>query len=254
MTNDFLSELLTRYPKTRPPLSREIEKIYSEHYQDNREGNTVASSVAQKMEGWLHRMVASDLAGSDSVKHTLELGAGTLNQLKYEPAQGVYDVVEPFKKLYEGKRELKRVRTIFTDISEVPLALRYDRITSVATLEHIVNLPYVVAISALHLNDNGVFRASIPSEGTFLWRLGWQLTTGLEFRIKYGLDYGDLMRHEHVNTAKDIADVLGYFFAKIETKVFGVAKAISLYQFYGCANPCLERCGEYLRMAPAKSG
>jgi cyclopropane fatty-acyl-phospholipid synthase-like methyltransferase len=59
---------------------------------------------------------------------------------------------------------LPRIRSIYADISEVPAEIQYDRITSVATLEHICNLPEVIARSALLLAKDGVFRASIPSE------------------------------------------------------------------------------------------
>src|SRR5262249_55975161 len=151
---------------------------------------TAASSLSQRMESWLHKQVAKDVLDSRGEKVTLEIGAGMLNQLRYEPVVGHYDIVEPFRELYEGSADLKRIRNIYNDIAEVPGNYRYDRITSVATFEHICNLPEVIAYCGLLLADNGKLRVSIPSEGTLLWTLGWKLTTGLEFRIKYGLDYG----------------------------------------------------------------
>ena len=200
------------------------------------------------MEAWLHRQVASDVANlQGSTKVTLELGAGTLNQLQYEPTVHSYDIVEPFTGLYKSSPFLGRVRNIYSDISEVPSSCRYDRITSVATLEHICNLPEVIAQSGLLLAENGVLRASVPSEGTLLWTLGWKLTTGLEFRLRYGLDYGLLMKHEHVNTAKEIEEVLEYFFEEVKCKVFGISKSISLYRYYECRNPRIDRCREFAR-------
>lgn len=157
------------FPKTRPPLPREIKDIYAVHYKSNREGQTTASSLAQRMESWLHRQVANDVANpQNSVKVTLELGSGTLNQLQYEQTVQAYDIVEPFTDLYKSSPLLGRVRNIYSDISEVPGNCCYDRITSVATLEHVCNLPEVIARSGLLLKENGVFRASVPSEGTFL--------------------------------------------------------------------------------------
>jgi hypothetical protein len=97
------------------------------------------------------------------------------------------------------------------------------------------------------LSQNGCFRAAIPSEGTFLWTLGWQMTTGLEFKMKYNLDYGLLIKHEHVNKAIEIESVLRYFFNKINCRVFGLAKSISLYQFYECYGPNIQKCSEYLK-------
>ena len=234
--------MFEQFPKTRPPLPKEIADIYSVHYKSNREGKTTASSLAQKVEGWMHKQVAKDLVGDSRPKTTLEIGAGTLNQLAHEPERGPYDIVEPFKELYEGSSRLKRVRNIYRDIGEVPAAMRYDRITSVATFEHICNLPEVVAKCGLLLAPEGSLRASIPSEGTPLWTLGWKLTTGLEFRLRYRLDYGVLMRHEHVNQAKEIEEVLRYFFAGVESRSFGMSKYFSLYQFYACKNPDRAKC------------
>jgi len=235
--------MFDKFPKTRPPLPKEIQNIYSAHYKSNREGQTTASSLAQRMKSWLHKQVAKDVAKhKESKRATLELGAGTLNQLQYEPGVQTYDIVEPFVNLYKGSPLLARVRNVYSDISEVLTGCRYDRITSIATLEHVCNLPEVVAKSGLLLTENGTFRASIPSEGTLLWTLGWKLTTGLEFKLKYGLDYGLLMKHEHVNTAREIEEVLEYFFEEVECRVFGLAKSISLYRYYECRNPRVEKC------------
>lgn len=240
------------FPKTRPPLPRAIQDIYSEYYRSNREGQTIASSLAQRTESWLHRQVAHDVANlQNSSKVTLELGAGTLNQLQYESAVNVYDVVEPLTDLYKGSPFHGRVRNFYRDISEVPSSHRYDRITSIATLEHVCNLPEVVARIGILLADDGSFRASIPSEGTFLWTLGWRLTTGLEFRLKYGLDYGLFLEYEHVNTAKEIESVLEYFFRDIKCKVFGLSKSVSLYQFYACRGPHVDECLAFLQTAGA---
>ena len=147
--------------------------------------------------------------------------------------------------LYNGSPFLERIRNVYSDISNVPDHFRYDRITSVATFEHICNLPEVVSRCGLLLAENGVLRVAIPSEGTFLWTLGWKLTTGLEFKIKHGFDYELLMKHEHVNTAREIEEVLKFFFEDIECKIFGLSKLISLYRFYACSNPRSKKCREY---------
>jgi len=238
--------MFDQFPKTRPELPRKIEDIYSVHYKLNRQGETPASSLSQKMESWIHRQVAKDLNDDSHDVETLEIGAGTLNQLKYEPEVGPYDIIEPFMQLYEDSPYRGRIRNFYADTSEILEQNRYDRITSIATFEHICNLPEVVAYCGILLKQNGALRVSIPSEGTFLWTLGWKLTTGLEFRLKYGLDYGLLMKHEHVNIAKEIEEILRYFFNEVECKVFGIAKPISLYQYYTCRKPIIERCREYI--------
>lgn len=232
--------MFENFPKERPPLSPEIQRIYAEQYKSNRQGKTQAASLAQKMEKWLHVQVARTYGGE-----TLELGAGTLNQLPFEPVSPAYDIVEPFRKLFEDSPNLGRIRSIYADLKEVPLDTFYDRITSVAVLEHICNLPQVVSKSGLHLRSGGVFCASIPSEGTLLWTLAWKCTTGLEFRLRHGLDYGELMRHEHVNSADEIEAVLRYFFQDVQYKSFGLSKQVSFYRYYECRTPILERCSEF---------
>jgi len=197
----------------------------------------------------MHKQVAKDIARSAAQKTTLEVGAGTLNQLAHEPQLGPYDIIEPFKELFAGSPLLNRVRKVYSDINEVPLTARYDRITSVATFEHICNLPQVVARAGIVLAPDGNLRTAIPSEGTPLWTLGWKMTTGLEFRLKHGLDYGLLMKHEHVNTAKEIEAVIRYFFKEVQCRAFGVNKYLSLYQFYACKNPDLSRCEQNLGSA-----
>lgn len=238
-----MNPALARFPKQRPPLSPAIQAIYARQYASNRQGDTAAASLAQRVESWLHRQVAADVAGgrgADAV--TLELGAGTLNQLPWEPAVRTYDIVEPLGFLYESSPALSRVRHVFGDIEQVPEQHRYDRITSVATLEHVCDLPRLAARCGLLLARGGVFRASVPSEGTWLWTLGWKLTTGLEFRLRHGLDYGELMRHEHVNTADEIEAVLDHCFGKVRCRVFGLSRAHSLYRYYECREPRLDCC------------
>ncbi|WP_136417631.1 class I SAM-dependent methyltransferase [Herbaspirillum sp. ST 5-3] len=242
-----MKEVFSEFPKTRPYLPKEIEEIYGAHYKSNREGGTTAASLSQRLEAWMHRKVAMDLANRPPAKlSTLEIGAGTLNQLQHEPEAGPYDIIEPFKDLYAGSPLLRRIRSVYSDIAEVPAEQKYDRITSVATFEHILNLPEVIARAALLLKPDGTLRAAIPSEGTVLWTLGWKLTTGLEFKLKYGLDYGQLMKHEHVNKAREIKNVLEFFFDHVDCSCFGLVRSISLYQFYACRNPIIERCRNYL--------
>lgn len=237
--------MFSAFPKERRPLSPEYAAIYLEHYRNSREGRSKVLSLAQRAESWMHRKLAADVR-SGPPKSTLELGAGTLNQLPYEPSSDPYDIVEPFRDLFQSSPYLKRVRNVYDDIMEVPATAKYDRIISVAVLEHICNLPEVVAKSGLLLSEGGTFRAGIPAEGTILWRLAWKSTTGVAFKRRHNLDYEVLMKYEHVNTAREIEDVLRYFFSDVRGKVFGLARALSLYQFYSCAKPRLNECRDYL--------
>jgi Methyltransferase domain len=237
--------ILSKFPKIRIDLPADYQKIYAQHYLINREGKSKTTSLSKKLEHWLHKQVAKDVKNKSSEYSTLEIGAGTLNQLDFEKSNDHYDIIEPFKELFEESSKLKQVRTVYNDIADVK-ELKYDRISSVAVFEHIMDLPYVVAKAALLLNDGGCLRTAIPNEGTIMWALGTKVT-GREFKKRYGLDYKVLMTYEHVNTADDIEKVLDYFFERTERSVYGISKGLAFYRFYEHKNPRIEVAKEYLK-------
>lgn len=230
-----ISELVESYPRERPALPGEYAKIYEEQYRINREGATAVDGAAQRLEQWMHRQVAS-VAGEP----VLELGAGTLNHLRFESA-AVYDVVEPFTALFDGKRELDKVRATYASIEDVPRGNRYARIISIAVLEHLTDLPRELARAAQLLDDGGVFQAGIPSEGGFLWWAGWRFSTGLAYFLRTGLDYGVVMRHEHVNDAKDIRHLVEHVFEEVRVSRFPTpAQHLSFYTYLEARKPRLD--------------
>jgi len=226
-------------------LPEAYQKIYNQHYLSNREGEYKTTSLSSTLERWMHKKVAGDVAATNEHLSTLEIGAGTLNHLQYEPDQRAYDIVEPFSELFENSPRLKGVRTVYKDISDIS-DVAYDRITTIATFEHIMDLPFVVGKAALLLKPGGQMRVAIPNEGTFLWKLGTRVT-GFEFTRKYGLDYQVLMRYEHVNTADEIEDVLKYFFENVKCSVYGISKSIAFYRFYESSGVIHSRINAYFR-------
>ncbi|MCK9219237.1 MAG: hypothetical protein PHF97_06830 [Bacteroidales bacterium] len=240
------NQVLENFPKTRIELPPDFKAIYESHYKKNRQGKTNATKLSMQMEKWLHIKVAEDvLVQSHGDQKTLEIGAGMLNQLPFEPHVNHYDIVEPFEELYRESGNLQRVRKIYSDISEIPSENKYTRITSVATFEHIQNLPDVVAKAVTLLEKGGSLRVAIPNEGTILWKLG-TLITGYEFKRHYGLNYQILMRYEHINTADEIEMVLKCFFRSVKTNVFGINKKFAFYRFFKCTEPDFETAAQYL--------
>ena len=233
-----IDSLLHSYPRQRPPLTKEHEACFVKEYRRNREGRVGINKYAMRLEGWMHRSIGSSGHGS----HILDLGAGNLNHVPYEPDAVVYDVVEPFHDLLESSSYKDRVRKVFNDIEEVPGDYAYDRIVAVAVLEHLTNLPAIVARSALLLNENGRFQAGIPSDG-FLWGLAWRTTTGIAYRLRTKLDYSTVMRHEHINTADEITAVLRYFFRRVGIRRFPMPwKHMSFYTVLDATEPRIEVC------------
>jgi hypothetical protein len=239
--NGSARHLFATYPRARPPLTPAHKATYIEHYRANRSGQGL-SRLVLGLESWMHRQVAS----AEPVV-TLELGAGNLNHLPYCPDAHPYDVVEPFRELWQESPYRSRVRSFYRDLEDVPPDQTYDQIVSIAVLEHLTDLPSALARSGLLLRRGGEFRAGFPSEGGLLWGLAWRCTTGIAYRLKHGLDYGALMRHEHVNSAVEILTLLGWFFARVEIRRFPLRWThLSFYTVATAALPVEERCRAWL--------
>jgi SAM-dependent methyltransferase len=192
-----------------------------------------------RLERWMHRKI-SDVPSADAI---LELGAGTLNHVRLEmPASG-YDAVEPFRELWEGRPERQLIRAMYEDIEDIPSGTRYGKIVSVAVLEHLTDLPRVIARCGLLLSPGGVFQAGVPTEGGALWGLAWRVTTALAFRLTRGLDYSRIMRHEHLNSAQEIEAIVGYCFEEVSLTRFPLPwRHASFYTYLEARRPRTGQC------------
>jgi hypothetical protein len=238
-----IKALLAGYPRERPKLTEAHKKIFVEEYVLNRSGRGLFYGMVAFLETWHHKKVAS-LKGAGKI---LEVGAGSLNHVPYEDHLSTYDCVEPFTNLYDASPHRNRVRYLYSDIDEVPTEVRYDRVISVGVLEHLVHLPYIVAKSGRLLEDNGVFQASIPSEGGLLWGMSWRLTTGIAYRLRTGLNYKSVMRHEHINSAPEIIALVRYFFQDVRISRFPLpSHHLSFYTYLEARSPNLARCDDVL--------
>ena len=236
------AELLRRFPKTRPSLPEQHQQRYVADYRSNRQGQQGVARLVAGLEAWMHRAIA-DVSG-DTV---LELGAGTLNHLPFERKARRYDVVEPFKELWADSANLASVSGVYADVRDVPSDARYDKILSIAVLEHLTELPDVIARSARLLTHDGTFAAGFPSEGGLAWYLAWRFGTGTAYRLRTGLSYAPLMRHEHVNNAFEIDSVVRAFFKTVERKRFPLPLFhTSLYTVLTARDPDLRACDSWL--------
>ena len=237
MPNDNISKIIQSFPKSRPPLAEAYKKIFEAEYIANREGTNTVSSLTQKLESWMHRRVANH-RGSGTI---LEVGAGTLNHLAYEDLSNPYDVIEPSEFLLNEGENINFVRHVYSEISALKPDARYDRIISIAVLEHMVNLPTDLASLCTHLNTGGTFQAGIPCEGELAWYLGWKYVSGPAFYLRHRLDYAPVMRHEHINTSDEIVALIKYLFDKVTIKRFPFPfRHMSFYMYIEAQNPNLE--------------
>jgi hypothetical protein len=231
--------LLSTYPRTRPKLPSKQRATYVEHYRLNRAGEQRLSKLVARLESWMHRSVAKGITGG----RLLEIGAGNLNHVPYLPKDCICDAVEPFRELWEDSPRRSRLNNIYSDIREIPQDVRYNCIFSVAVLEHLTHLPFILARTGLLLGEGGTFRAGFPSEGGLLWGLGWRLTTGIDYRLRRGLDYAAIMRHEHLNSAREILMLLNHFYERVEVTRFPLpVHHTSFYAATIAGLPRIDRC------------
>lgn len=222
--------------KQQKPLPIAYQKIYNKFYLDYALSSTKSRQAALFLESWYHRKIAS-VNNVDS-PIILEVGAGSLSHVVYEKSYEKYDIVEPKTFLWENAdpRQKSRVSNYFASLELIPSGNQYSKIISIACLEHVNDLEsHLQSIKGL-LSPKGLFVVAIPAEGEFLWWLGWRLTTGLSFWIKYKLNYGVIMRHEHLNNAKEIIAALRKYFCieKVHSFPFSI-KNCRLYITLTCS-------------------
>ena len=200
--------LLKKFPKKRPPLPQKLKKIFNKFYLKNRQ-----SFLSQLSEKWLHLSIKE----RNLKKKTLELGAGTLNHLKYENLNKVYDIIEPKKFLYKYSNNKKYINNKFSNLNKTK-NLYYDRIISCAVLEHITDLPDYLYVSSFKLKKSGYQQHSIPCEGYPMWDIFWFLFSGILFKLKFGYSFKYIQKHEHVNNFDEIKSLISFFYKKVEVK------------------------------------
>ena len=231
-------KLFNNFPKTRPPLTPAHKKVYETEYKLNREGKSPVEWLGKKLEAWMHYQVSARQGNT-----TLELGAGNLNHLAFEDVVKIYDVVEPFKQLFDSSEKTHCINQFYEYLMDVPVKNRYDRIISCAVLEHMTDLPREIARSGLLLSEDGIFQAGIPSEGGMLWGLAWRFTTAISYWLRNKISYKIVMEHEHVNNADEIIQIVHYFFGDVKIKRFPLPlRHFSLFSYIEARNPNIQRC------------
>ena len=240
-----IAQLLHSYPRKRSILSTKYGNIYKSELLAGRVGTSLMHRLVLYVESWMHRKVASRSFVSN---HVLEIGAGTLNHLKYEMPTQNYDVIEPNAYFFAGSNNMSKINALFKSMQDVPVDSMYDRIISIAVLEHLVDLPSEIALSGMRLNKNGIFQAGIPCEGEVSWTIASHLTTGLAFRIRTGLSYLPIIRYEHINSAAEIIELVKYFYKNVAIKRFPLPfKNLSFYIYLEATSPKLDICHDYIQ-------
>ena len=108
-------EIIKKFPKNRPDLGEKYKLIFDEWRLLNRNAVGMANALTAILESWCHKEIAKD----NFEGNILEIGAGTLNHVKYEKNFNTYDIIEPFEKAYKNSKYLSEISNIFTNYSEI---------------------------------------------------------------------------------------------------------------------------------------
>jgi 2-polyprenyl-3-methyl-5-hydroxy-6-metoxy-1,4-benzoquinol methylase len=161
----------------------------------------------------------------------------------------IYDIVEPKKFLYENsklKNKITKAHNNFEDATEN----YYDRIISIAVLEHLEDLPWFLAKSSFKLNSSGYQSHSVPCEGYLTWNLSWSATRSIPFYLKTGQSYKKVQKHEHINNLDEILGLIKYFYKEVAVKYsypFFTSPSLALFANITFSNPNKESIDEYLK-------
>lgn len=230
-----VDRVLGSYPRLRIPLSDKNQLIYNKHYKENRSSSGLVNRLRAWQESWMHKTVA-DAPTTMSEDRILEIGAGNLNHIRWESSYLKYDIVEPKEFLYINEDSKALVDECYSSISELPANNYYTKIVSIACLEHVADLPALISSVKCHLDEGGIFMASVPCEGEALWYLAWRFITGPIYRLKYWSSYSNVMRHEHINSLADVETVLRFYFKNVSTKSYPFdIKNLRLYTTFSCS-------------------
>tara|TARA_B100001057_G_scaffold391746_1_gene400094 strand:- start:2298 stop:3047 length:750 start_codon:yes stop_codon:yes gene_type:complete len=237
--------LILKYPKKRPALSKEVKKIFDIEYKKNRE-----NLLSQLSESWLHFSIKGRKLFYNS---TLEMGAGSLNHLKYENfiKNQRYDVIEPKKFLYKKNKKKFLVNKFYKSLKNTKNK-SYNRIISCAVLEHLEDLPNYLYLSSLKMKKNGYQSHSVPCEGYPVWDITWFLISGITFKLRTGKSFREVQRHEHLNSFDEILKLVQFFYRDVKIKYsypLFFSPYVSFYSNLTFKSPIKKNINTYLKIS-----
>ena len=162
--------------------------------------------------------------------HTLEVGAGNGEHLKYEQLsqeQKVNYVAVDIREnmIREFKKKFPDIQAVVADC-EKPMDFEdghFDRVLAIHILEHLPNLP--AAVKELYRvcnKDRGVLSIVIPCEGSFAYSLGRKISAQRIFEARYKQSYRWFIDREHINRPYEIFEELSPYFTLKSTSYFPI--------------------------------
>jgi SAM-dependent methyltransferase len=216
---------MSKWPKQLPPLSPEDKRIcddFMEHWHD------VFPNRYSMADRFSHVYVAKHRP--TQFLHTLEIGAGLGEHLKYETLteeqERNYVAVEA--RLNMAQRLHLNCPNIRTYVGDCQAQLdfpdgAFDRIIAINVLEHLPNLPG--AIREMHRlcnKETGTFSIVIPCEGGLAYGLAREISAKRIFQKRYKRPYQIFIGREHINVPSEILAELRPYFETIQATYFPI--------------------------------
>jgi len=210
----------TKWPKSRPDLTGEQKRIFSDWYQ-----HWLSKAGMQGQYSFIDRF--GHEYATKTFKNgckTLDIGAGNGAHLEYENLDAQeYTALEYSGELIgDLKMRYPKIKAVIGDCQkELDFLDNYfDRVLAIHVLEHLDNLPATLRETHRTLRPDGKFSVVIPCEGGMLYSIGRKFSSERMFVKRYHQSYDWLIKYDHINTAKEVLSELKNLFSIDSTQYF----------------------------------
>ncbi|MDK2979829.1 MAG: hypothetical protein PWQ55_176 [Chloroflexota bacterium] len=145
----------------------------------------------------------------------MEIGCGQGHHLVYSghPYDHYIGMDHKFNRMQIVSQRPSHPAALNADAFQLPLADKsLDCVLSIYIMEHLRELRAHLLEIRRVLKDNGKLLIALPAEGGFLYSLGRSLTSKPHMEKKYGIDYDAIVHYEHVNTYRQVYQVVSEVF------------------------------------------
>jgi len=214
-----------KWPKTFPPLTAQQEEISNDFVQYWHEVLPRRYGVIDEFN---HKYVVRN--APENFTHTLEIGAGNGEHLKYEKlnlAQKLNYVAVDIREnmITELRKQFPEINSVVGDCqTRMDFEDGYfDRILAIHVLEHLPNLPAAVReMSRLCDKNRGVLSIVIPCEGSLAYTLARKMSAQRIFEARYKQSYRWFIEREHINLPHEIFSELSTYFEISHARYFPI--------------------------------
>ena len=174
---------------------------------------------------WSHKNT-THLIGREVRGTSIDLGVGCGDHYAYVAGgENLIGVDYDIHAMREARKNGVTAPLFRVDLTRMPFADRsFDTIRSTNTFEHLYYLEICLEEIFRTLKDDGMLVISFPVVGGFLMDLMSRLGPQKEFKRRYGLNWGKILKVEHCNTSRRILEAVRRIFVieKIVWSPFGL--------------------------------